>query len=224
MDIKVTNVEKTYNSHSGKVPVLHGVNATFSQGKSYAIVGPSGSGKSTLLHIVGGLDRPSSGLVCYDELDVHSLRRAKKESFLNSTIGFVFQFHYLIRELSVLENIMFMGIIRGDSRSSCQKRALELLDAIGLMSKKERYPTELSGGEQQRVSLARAVFNRPAFLLADEPTGNLDAANAKRVVDLLALCQDEWGMGVVICSHDRLVYESMQQVLSMKDGLLITEK
>ena len=160
----------------------------------------------------------------YNKQDLIKLRSSKKEKFLNKELGFVFQFHYLIKELSVLENIMLPGLIKGDSKISCKKRAKKLLKQVGLTGKIDSYPTELSGGEQQRVSILRAVFNKPAFLLADEPTGDLDADNAAKIVDLLKSCQKEFGTGLIICSHDHSVYNQMETVLRLHDGLLDVEK
>ena len=201
--------------------VLKGVSVEFCKGMSYAVKGVSGSGKSTLMHILGGLDSPSSGVVTFNEKDIYKLKQSEKEKFLNHTMGFVFQFHYLIKELTVLENIMLVGLVKGESNKKCRVRAFDLLQSMGLTGKEDSYPGELSGGEQQRVSIARAIFNKPSFLLADEPTGNLDSDNAKNVVDLILRAKEEWGMGVIICSHDPDVYNRMEFVYTLHDGLLI---
>ncbi len=217
-------VYKNYEQGGLLVPVLKGVDAVFKQGSSYAITGVSGSGKSTLLHVVGGLDVPSSGSVTFNARNFAQLRAAHKNSFLNLHIGFVFQFHYLIKELTVRENVMLPGMIKGESRRACRLRAEQLLELIGLTERADFYPPQLSGGEQQRVAIARALFNKPSFLLADEPTGNLDAENAQMVVDLFFAGQKEWNMGIVICTHDRAVYERMEMVYRLYEGILIARK
>lgn len=191
------------------VSVLTDISVSFAQGSQYAITGASGSGKSTLLHILGGLDEPTSGTV--------TLNGAKPSS---ESIGFVFQFHYLIHELTVLENIILMGLIRNMSKHACKKRAYDLLKQFQMEDKAQRYPFQLSGGEQQRVSILRALFHRPAFLLADEPTGNLDAKNAGIVMDFLKTCQEAWHMGLIICTHDKHIYQSMTHTYTLENGTL----
>ena len=200
--------------------VLNGVSVEFEKGKTYAITGVSGSGKSTLLHILGGLDIPSSGSVLLNDLEIYSLKASVKEKLLNQRFGFVFQFHYLIKEFTVLENIIVVGLIKGQSRKICIAMADELLVEMGLQDKRNSYPGELSGGQQQRVAIARAVFNKPCFLLADEPTGNLDKQNAQTVVALILRAQIDWGMGVILCSHDPDVYSRMGRVYNLHDGIL----
>jgi lipoprotein-releasing system ATP-binding protein len=204
--------------------VLKGINVEFEKGKTYAIVGVSGSGKSTLMHLLGGLDTPTQGSIFLGEHDLFKLRTSKKEHFSNRELGFVFQFHHLIKELNVLENIMLPGVIKGDSFKECEKIATDLLKKIGMDAKIDSYPTQLSGGEQQRVSILRAIFNKPSFLLADEPTGDLDEDNATTVVELLLQAQREWQMGVVICSHDKAVYSKMEHVFRLHNGVLVQEK
>jgi lipoprotein-releasing system ATP-binding protein len=217
-------VHKTYEQGGKELLVLKGVSATFTQGESYAITGVSGSGKSTFLHVLGGLDNPTAGSVLFNGKDLMHLRSKQKDGFLNRSIGFVFQFHYLIKELSSLENIMMMGLIAGETRSYCEHRAKHLLEMVGLADKAYALPTQLSGGEQQRVAIARALFNKPSFLLADEPTGNLDAGNAKQVIDLLFSAQQEWGLGIVICSHDAAVYGRMSTIYRLNNGNISAEK
>ena len=199
---------------------MKGVNFTFEKGRSYAITGASGSGKSTLMHLLGGLDAQTKGNVFYDGKDLFRLKTSSKNRFLNRQIGFVFQFHYLVKELTVIENIILTGLIKGDPRKECKRKAEELLQKVGLIDKKHSYPTQLSGGELQRVAILRAIFNQPSFLLADEPTGDLDAQNAKIIVDFLKECKDEWSMGIIICSHDKSVYNQMETVLTLQNGIL----
>ena len=219
--LKVENVHKSYLQGNKKIEVLTGVDASFDQSKSYSITGVSGSGKSTLLHVLGGLDAPDSGKVLFNKKNSYKLKSKEKEKFLNTYFGFVFQFHYLINELTVIENIMLMGFIKGVSKAKCQDRAEYLLKYVGLSDKAERYPFQLSGGEQQRISIIRAIFNKPSFLLADEPTGNLDSKNADHIVNFFLECQKEWNMGLIICSHDKDVYSRMDNVLEMVSGKLV---
>jgi lipoprotein-releasing system ATP-binding protein len=205
----------------GKVQkVLRGITATFAHDHAYAITGVSGSGKSTFLHLLGGLDVPTAGQVLFNGRDLATLKHEQKNAMLNQALGFVFQFHYLVKELPVLENVMLPGLVRGDRRAVCRQRVLQLLAMMGVEGKEHAYTATLSGGEQQRVAIARALFNRPAFLLADEPTGNLDADNARAVIDLFFKAKAEWGMGIILCSHDPVVYERMATVYRLHDGVI----
>lgn len=216
--LRVDKVSKAYKQGGKVLPVLNNISTAFEQGKSYAITGASGSGKSTLLYLLGGLEKPSSGRVLCNKQDLAALKDAS--TFRNKTIGFVFQFHYLINELTVLENIMLMGKIARRDELHCRAEAYALLDVVGLRQRASYYPHQLSGGEQQRVSIARSLFNKPKFLLADEPTGSLDAHNAAKIVELLERAQQEWGMGVILCSHDIGVYSKMNQILTLHEGQL----
>ena len=217
--LSAQRVEKYYEQNSLRQQVLNGISVEFHQGKSYALTGVSGSGKSTFLHIIGGIDAPTAGEVLFDGSDINKFSSKKREHFLNQNIGFVFQFHYLINELTVLENLMIVGQIAGESMEKSKKRALELLSSIGLESLEHKNPFELSGGELQRVSILRALFNKPKFILADEPTGNLDEQNMEKVVDLFLKCQSEWGLGVIICSHDAQVYGKMGTIFRLHNGI-----
>lgn len=218
--IIIDKLHKEFLQATKKLNVLSNIDATFNQGSSYAITGVSGSGKSTLLHILGGLEKPTSGTVHFNDHNLYTLKQKTKERLLNQSIGFVFQFHYLIKELTVLENVMMKALIAGSSLLQAKEDARELLDHIGLTDKVNAYPTQLSGGEQQRVSIARALINKPAFLLADEPTGNLDADNAQRIVDLFRHFQEEYAMGLIICTHDQAVYTKMQTIMHLHEGVL----
>lgn len=215
-------VTKKFEQGGEALPVLRGISQAFEQGTSYAIVGVSGSGKSTFMHILGGLDTPSSGRVELFGRSVHASGN-ERAIFLNKHLGFVFQFHYLIKELSVLENVMLPGLIGGFSYMDSLVRARDLLDFVGMGHRAQASPATLSGGEQQRISIVRAMFNKPAFLIADEPTGNLDASNADVAINLLLSGCKSWNMGLILCSHDQSIYSRMNVVFRMVDGILSRE-
>jgi len=218
--LDVTEVTKDFRQGSVVTPVLRGVTTQFVSGHSYAITGVSGSGKSTLLHLLAGLDVPSSGTVSYDGVSLMGLKEPELTAFLTHSIGLMFQDPHLIRELSVIENVMIKGVIAGISYDKAHARARELLQLFGLADKEGHAPSSLSGGQQQMVALARALVNKPKFILADEPTGNLDAESGKRVMDELVRCVGE-GMGLIVCSHDSYVTKRMTTMLMLKDGQLI---
>jgi lipoprotein-releasing system ATP-binding protein len=169
---------------------------------------------------LGGLDAPTAGRVVLNGTPLEQLKKSAKNTTLNQIFGFVFQFHYLIRELSAIENVMIPGLIKGIRRATCQTQAGNLLATVGLSGKEHAYPSQLSGGEQQRVAIARAMFNKPAFLFADEPTGNLDTENAQTIVDLFLKGQQEWNMGIILCSHDPAIYTKMQTIYHLEHGIL----
>jgi ABC-type lipoprotein export system ATPase subunit len=210
------NIKKTFIQAEKPLEVLKGISINFEQGKTYAITGASGSGKSTLLHILGGLDTPTTGKVSFNDQEISGQQTNRK--FLNTSIGFVFQFHYLVNELTCAENIMLMGMINNQPKKKVLDRAKKLLKQVGLKDKAHSYPFELSGGEQQRIAILRAIFNKPDFLLADEPTGNLDAKNAESIIKLLLDCKDEWKMGIILCSHDEKVYKKMENIFELGNG------
>jgi len=218
--LRVENLHKTFTTGQQTLNILQGITAIFKQGSSYAIIGSSGSGKSTLMHLLAGLDKPTVGSVFFNDTDITQLNPAKKDIFLQQSIGLVFQLPYLIKELSVLENIMVRGLIMRLDTEECNARALELLDAVGIADKALSNPLSLSGGQQQRVALARALFSKPAFLIADEPTGSLDAYTAQGIVQLVLKCQKEWGMGVIVSTHDAFVAQSMETVYQLNNGTL----
>ena len=218
------NLNKSFFQGNKELNVLDNINIEFEQGKTYAITGASGSGKSTFLHLLGGLDEPTSGDILLNKKSIFKFNNKQKDLFLNKNMGFIFQFHYLIKELTVLENIILMGLIKGEKKDLCEKKAIELLNFVGLKEKIENYPTQLSGGQQQRVSILRAIFNNPKFLLADEPTGNLDAENAQNVIELLLRLKKEFNMGIIFCSHDSEVYNKMETVFRLHEGKLSSFK
>ena len=213
-------ISKTFMQGEEEIIVLNNIDSIFMQEKSYAITGISGSGKSTFIHIIAGLDTPTTGTVLFNNLSLQKFSTCQREQFLNKSIGLVFQSPHLLRELSVVENIMLPGLIAGRSKNECEKRAIELLRKVELLQKKDSKVGELSGGQQQRVAIARALFNEPAFLIADEPTGNLDLATGKTIIDLLLSCYHEWGMGIIVSSHDDYVAEKMHEIYTLSCGSL----
>lgn len=218
--LEASNIHKDFYQGNKVQHVLCGISTIFNEGHSYAITGVSGSGKSTLLHLLGGLDTPTAGRIILNGTPLEQLKKSAKNTTLNQTFGFVFQFHYLIKELSAIENVMIPGLIKGIRRATCRAQAGNLLATVGLSEKEHAYPSQLSGGEQQRVAIARAMFNKPAFLFADEPTGNLDTENAQTVVNLFLQGQQEWNMGIILCSHDPAIYTKMQTIYHLEHGML----
>lgn len=219
--LKTQDIIKKFIQGKNEITVLNGINTFFTQEKTYAITGVSGSGKSTLMHILAGLDTPTTGTVSFNTNIIHTFSSSQRSQFLNQSIGLVFQSPYLLRELSVIENIMLPGLISGRKKNSCESRAEQLLKKIDLLDKKNSKPGELSGGQQQRVAIARALFNEPAFLIADEPTGNLDIETGKSIIDFLLSCHQEWGMGIIISSHDDYVVKRMDEVYTLHQGMLL---
>lgn len=220
MLIHAQHIQKTFKQEALSNQVLRDVSASFEQGKGYIITGHSGSGKSTLMHILAGLDTPDGGQVLYDNQDIHTLSPTERSTFLHKTIGLVFQLPYLIQELSVIENVMVKGLIAGLPHNTSKQEALSLLELVGIPEKATAQPASLSGGQQQRVALARALFNKPAFLLADEPTGNLDEKTSKSIIDLLIKSKNDWNMGLIICSHDLSIVDQLDAHYDLKNGFL----
>jgi len=216
--MRAVGIQKSFRTPRGSLEVLRGVDLDVHQGESVAIVGASGVGKSTLLHILGALDRPTWGQVVIDGQNLFDLRDSALAVFRNRTIGFVFQFHHLLSEFSAVENVMMPGLIFGQSIPKARERALELLDAVGLGRWAEHRPGELSGGEQQRVAVARALMNSPRLLLADEPSGNLDVESAAELYRLLERLRTEQGVSLVMVTHDPNVAERADRILRLADG------
>lgn len=201
--------------------VLHDVSVAFERGVSYAIKGASGTGKSTLLHLLAGLDNPSEGIIEYNGHDIAHFDQYEKDNFLNKEIGMVFQFPYLIQELSVLENVILKGLVAGEPLPELEIAGIALLENVGLAAKAHQAPATLSGGQQQRVALARALFNKPSFLLGDEVTGNLDPQTGSKIIDLIKQAQHTWRMGVILTTHDDYVATHMDHIFELIDGRLI---
>lgn len=216
--IDVKGITKSF----GKLQVLKGIDLHIDKGEVVSIVGPSGAGKTTLLQIIGTLDKPDKGSVVVDGVDVSGLSEKKLADFRNQHIGFVFQFHQLLPEFTALENIMIPAFIAGKGRKEARQRAEDLLSFMGLLERASHKPNELSGGEKQRVAVARALVNNPAVVLADEPSGSLDSKNKAELHQLFFDLRDKFGQTFVIVTHDENLAKLTDRTIHMKDGLLKT--
>jgi lipoprotein-releasing system ATP-binding protein len=219
--IRAQNLSRVYRSGDADLVVFSGISLDVAQGEMLALVGESGAGKSTLLHLLGGLDRPSSGTIYYESTEISRLAEAEQAEFRNRTIGFVWQTHYLLPEFTALENVMMPLLIRGVSQSKASTESLERLDEVGLGARASHRAGELSGGEQQRVVLARALVGRPAVLLADEPTGNLDFRTGEMIFDLLKRLHESHKLTSVLVTHNLSFARRCDRVLNMEKGGLV---
>lgn len=217
--IKATELRKSYDG----VEVLKGVGLTIPSSQFVSIVGPSGAGKSTLLHILGGLDRPNSGSVSFFDTNIYQLSSLKQAKLRNQEFGFVFQFHHLLPEFTAEENVSMPLWIRGLNKKEGLRQAQEILDFVGLKQKAHHKPNELSGGEQQRVAIARALVTQPKVVFADEPTGNLDTANAQIIHDLFIACKEKFQTSIVMVTHNDHLATLTDRKITMKDGLIIAD-
>lgn len=221
LPLEARGLHRTYRGVAGpELHILRGVDFTLNWGEAVAIVGASGSGKSTLLHLLGALDRPSEGSVQVGGTDVATLSDEAAAKLRNMRIGFVFQFHHLLRDFNALENVMVPALIRGDNPEAAKSRAAELLGQVGLGARLAHKPRELSGGEQQRVAVARALVNEPFILLADEPTGDLDTTTSRDVQDLLFEMKERHGVALVVVTHNRELASKAERVLRLREGVL----
>lgn len=212
---------KNIQKHYGQLEVLKGVDLELNKGEIVSIVGPSGSGKSTLLHILGTLDRPDTGEIFIHGNKVNSFTDKQLAAFRNNNIGFVFQFHHLLPEFTAIENVCIPGWINGKKKKDVSSRATQLLETLGLGKRLENKPSALSGGEQQRVAVARALINDPLIIFADEPTGNLDSANARELHQLFFDLRKQFNQSFLIVTHNEELAQMSDRVLHMKDGIIV---
>ena len=214
------NIQKFY----GKLQVLKGVDISIGTGEIVSIVGSSGAGKSTLLHILGTLDKPNKGVVTLNNQRIDQLTGNALANFRNKNIGFIFQFHHLLPEFTALENVCIPGWIAGDKKKDTANRAKVLLDTLGLSERLENKPHQLSGGEQQRVAVARALINNPSIVMADEPTGNLDSENGRELHQLFLSLRDQFKQSFLIVTHNEELAQMSDRIVQMKDGYIIDDQ
>ena len=218
--LQVRDLNHSFLEGEEKVHALRGVSFNANQGEITSIIGPSGCGKSTLMYLLGLLDQPDSGEIIINNKSISKLSEIQKNSLRNEKIGFIFQFHFLIKELSARENVALPAIKKGDDSEDALKRADQILNQLGLGKKLDRFANKLSGGEQQRVAIARALINSPSLILADEPTGNLDTANSEIVFDLLQNLSREQNLAVLLVTHNNQLAKRCDRFISMNYGLI----
>ena len=219
--MEASGVTRVFRQGPIDLRVLDGVNLAVRKGERLAIIGASGSGKTTLLQILGGLDRPTEGTVRIAGSDIHALAEKPRGELRNRTLGFVYQFHHLLQEFSALENVAMPLLVRREPKRVAEEHAREVLQRVGLGERLVHRPPELSGGERQRAAVARALVTRPAIVLADEPTGNLDGTNAESVFALLLELNREYGTSLIVVTHDRRLAARMDRILEIERGKLV---
>lgn len=220
--LRVENLTKVYGKGENEVRALDGVSFSVEKGEFVAVIGPSGSGKSTLLHILGGVDRPTSGRVLMDGKDVYAQNEEQLAIFRRRQVGLIYQFYNLIPVLNVTENITLPVLMDGQKVN--RDRLKELITTLGLNGRENHLPNQLSGGQQQRVSIGRALMNAPAVVLADEPTGNLDSKNSKEIVDLLKISNEKYGQTLIVITHDESIALQADRIISIDDGKITRDE
>ena len=220
--LKIENLSKTYGKNEAKVDALKNINLSINKGEFVAIVGPSGSGKSTLLHLIGGVDKPSEGKVYINDVDIYNLKEKDLSIFRRRNVGLIYQFYNLIPVLSAKENILLPAEL--DNRKIDKEYLDDLLNTLGLKERENHLPNELSGGQQQRTSIGRALINRPAIVLADEPTGNLDSKNSKEVIELLKLSVKKYKQTLIMITHDINIALQADRVITIEDGIIKSDE
>ena len=220
--LRVENLNKSYGKGEAKVEALKNVNLSINKGEFVVIVGPSGSGKSTLLHLIGGVDKPTSGKVFINDVDIYNLKEKDLSIFRRRNVGLIYQFYNLIPVLSAKENILLPAEL--DNRKIDKEYLDDLLNTLGLKERENHLPNELSGGQQQRTSIGRALINRPAIVLADEPTGNLDSKNSKEVIELLKLSVKKYNQTLIMITHDINIALQADRVITIEDGIIKSDE
>ncbi|MBY2407078.1 ABC transporter ATP-binding protein [Clostridioides difficile] len=220
--LKCENLTKIYGSNQTRVTALNNVNLSVQKGDFVSIVGASGSGKSTLLHLLGGVDRPTSGKIYVEDTEISSLKEEALAVFRRRKVGLIYQFYNLIPTLDVRKNILLPMLL--DKRKVDEDRFSEIVSILGLSDRLNHLPSQLSGGQQQRVSIARSLIYRPAILLADEPTGNLDRKNSEEIVDLLNLSNKRFNQTILLITHDEKIVLEANRIVTMEDGVIVSEK
>jgi putative ABC transport system ATP-binding protein len=224
--MNVIEIQNAHKIYEGAVPVhaVDGVNLSIGRGEFTAIVGPSGSGKTTLLNLIGGLDKPNSGSITIDGVEIGGLKSSKLIDFRLWNIGFVFQAYNLIPVLSAKENVKFIMELQGKSSAECEDRAMSLLKSVGLIERANSRPSKLSGGQQQRVAVARALASKPKFILADEPTANLDSVTTANLLEIMETLNKEENITFVFSTHDKRVVDKARRVITIEDGKIVSDE
>lgn len=218
--IKISNLEKTYKTDSEELTILHNLDLSVEKGTKVVIAGESGCGKSTLLNIIGGIDKPTSGFVQVGNWDVSSLKEKQLSEYRSKYLGFIFQFHYLLKDFTALENVYMPALIAGMNEKTAKEKAESLLESVGIYDRKNHLPSQLSGGERQRAAVARSLINNPELILADEPTGNLDPENALMIGELLFSLSEKFSKTLVLVTHDMNLAAKGDICYKIKDGKL----